>query len=127
MKAISETAMEKSHRRVYANNVVELVLRIPQGKLPNRKYTFSLLYIPSGDASVSMSVKKICTFALYEPEVNLVNIQAGIWCTMWTRNQMLRLKRSVFLLPRILPILMLDISSQYVPPIGKLLFIQYGV
>ena len=115
MKAISETAMEKSHRRVYANNVVELVLRIPQGKLPNRKYTFSLLYIPSGDASVSMSVKKICTFALYEPEVNLVNIQ------------MLRLKRSVFLLPRILPILMLDISSQYVPPIGKLLFIQYGV
>jgi hypothetical protein len=86
MEAISGTEIEKPYRRVFANDIVELVLKIHHGKLPNPKYVFSLLYLPSGDASVSMSVKKICTFALYKPEVTIVNIQAGIWCTMWGKD-----------------------------------------
>jgi hypothetical protein len=85
MKRLLETDKDSKHyTTVFSNSLYQIIVKVHDGKtLPHDKYTMSLIHLSLLSPSVSMAAAKITNFALYEPELTVTDIQAGLWTKIY--------------------------------------------
>jgi hypothetical protein len=88
IKDSKEAGVEEQVLTVWKNAKFELMIRVyPSSKevlsddSEADKFVYTLASIAPESASISK--RKLIHFALYEVEIEIKNILAGLWCCMW--------------------------------------------